>query len=62
MLEGTLFAVVKVKLTTNLRLSQPKDQAALDIVIDDTQPGHGNGAASLCFDLRSLKGLRASST
>ncbi len=37
MLEGTLFAVVKVTLTTNVRLSQPKDQAAFDIVIDDTQ-------------------------
>ncbi len=54
MLEGTLFVVVKVTLTTKVRLSQPKDQAALDIVIDDTQPGHGNGAASLCIDLRSL--------
>ena len=54
--------VVKVTLTTNVRLSQLKDQAARDIVIDDIQRGHGNGAASLCIDLRSLKGLHASST
>jgi len=57
-----LFVVVKVTLTTNVRVSQLRDQAALDIVIDDTQPGHGWGPASLCIDLRSLKGLHASST
>ncbi len=57
-----LFVVVKVTLTTNVRVSQLRDQAALDIVIDYTQPGHGRGPASLCIDLRSLKGLHASST
>ena len=45
---------LKVTLTTNVRLSQPKDQAAPEIVIDDTLPGQSNGAASLCVDPRSL--------
>lgn len=54
MLAETLCVLLQVALTTNVRLSQPKDQAALDTVIDDTEPGHVNGAASLCVDPRSL--------
>jgi len=46
--------VVEVTLTSNVRLSQPKDQAALDAVVDDIQSGHGNGAASPRVHPRSL--------